>query len=82
MARVLEIDVEFLFNFVVVGKSLLSEVFRPDRDFFLEVYAPWCIHCHSLQPQVSELAQAFLDVGAQELIGVGRLNGQSNDSPR
>ena len=65
----------------IVGKNLLSEVFRPDRDFFLEVYAPWCVHCHSLEEQVENLSQSLLNVGAGDLIQVGRLNGQANDSP-
>ena len=65
----------------IVGKNLLSEVFRPDRDFFLEIYAPWCVHCHSLAQQVENLSQNLVNVGAGDLIQVGRLNGQANDSP-
>lgn len=65
----------------VVGKSILSEVFRPDRDFFLELYAPWCVHCHSVKPEVENAAQVIDEIGATELIRMGRMNGQANDSP-
>jgi len=65
----------------VVGKTILSEVFRPDRDFFLEVYAPWCAHCRTTGPQVEIVGQTLADLSANDLVQVGRINGQLNDSP-
>jgi len=65
----------------IVGKSILSEVFRPDRDFFLSVYAPWCTHCGTTNPAVEKVGDKILDLGANHLIQVGNINGQLNDSP-
>jgi len=65
----------------VVGKSILSEVFRPDRDFFLEVYAPWCVHCRTTGPQVELVGETISELSANNLVQVGKINGQLNDSP-
>jgi len=65
----------------IVGKSILSEVFRPDRDFFLSVYAPWCTHCGTTNPLVDKVGETVLDLAASDLLQVGKINGQLNDSP-
>ena len=65
---------------VLVGKNWDSIVNKPDQWVFVELYAPWCGHCKSLEPIWDELAQvvasktdlviAKMDSTANEVAGV------------
>merc|ERR1719277_1774739 len=41
----------------IVGTSLQRQVFTPDKDVLLQVYAPWCGHCKKLVPEWTKLAK-------------------------
>ena len=45
---------------IVVGKSFDDIVKNPKKDVLLEIYAPWCGHCKSLEPIYKKLATRCL----------------------
>ncbi|KIZ05380.1 prolyl 4-hydroxylase, beta polypeptide [Monoraphidium neglectum] len=47
---------------VVVGKNFDAIVKDESKDVLLEVYAPWCGHCKSLEPIYKKLAKRFSKV--------------------
>lgn len=66
---------------VVVGSTLQSEVFTPDRDVMLEVYAPWCGHCKKLEPEYLKLAKKVRTEKFLDLLSIAKIDGTANDSP-
>merc|ERR1711865_796663 len=66
---------------VVVGATLQSAVFTPDKDVMLEVYAPWCGHCKKLDPEYVKLAKKVKKEELTDLIGIAKIDGTANDSP-
>ena len=63
---------------VVVGKSFSDVVMRPGKDVLLEVYAPWCGHCKTLEPKYKELAEKLKH--NKDLI-IAKIDGTANDLP-
>eukprot|EP00928_Gymnodinium_smaydae_P061668 TRINITY_DN45701_c0_g1_i1.p1 TRINITY_DN45701_c0_g1~~TRINITY_DN45701_c0_g1_i1.p1 ORF type:complete len:477 (+),score=155.50 TRINITY_DN45701_c0_g1_i1:66-1496(+) len=66
---------------VVVGTTLQRELFTPDKDVLLEVYAPWCGHCKKLDPEYQKLAKKIKKEELTDLLTVAKIDGTSNDSP-
>ena len=46
------------------AKSVLS---TRNVDIFVEFYAPWCVHCQQLKPELRSTANAFKNVKFSEL---------------
>ncbi|CAE8624359.1 unnamed protein product [Polarella glacialis] len=66
---------------VVVGSTMQSLVFTPDKDVLLEVYAPWCGHCKKLDPEYAKLAKKIRKEELHDLFTVAKIDGTANDSP-
>eukprot|EP00439_Symbiodinium_sp_Y106_P051534 s513_g6.t2 len=66
---------------VVVGSTFEQEVFTPDKDVLLEVYAPWCGHCKKLEPEYSKLAKKIKKEELGDLLSIAKIDGTANDSP-
>lgn len=65
----------------IVGLNLKKEVFTPDKDVLLQVYAPWCGHCKKLDPEWTKLAKKIQKEELTDLLAVGKIDGTANDSP-
>merc|ERR1712060_466664 len=65
----------------VVGSTLQREVFTPDKDVMLEVYAPWCGHCKKLEPEYVKLAKKIKKEELADLLSIAKIDGTANDSP-
>jgi len=61
---------------VVVGKNFEDVVKDPKKDVLLEVYAPWCGHCKSLEPIYKKLAKRFEKV---ETVVIAKMDGTENE---
>jgi len=66
---------------IVVGQTLQSEVFTPDKDVLLEIYAPWCGHCKKLEPEYVKLAKKIKKEDLTDFISIAKMDGSANDSP-
>ncbi|KAM3297462.1 hypothetical protein ACQJBY_039380 [Aegilops geniculata] len=64
---------------VVVGKSLDQIVLNESKDVLLEIYAPWCGHCQSLEPIYNKLAKYLR--GIDSLV-IAKMDGTNNEHPR
>ena len=62
----------------VVGKSFSSVVKNSQKDVFLELYAPWCGHCQTLEPIIAELAVTLKNVPT---IVIAKMDATENDPP-
>lgn len=65
----------------VVGTTLEKELFQPDKDVLLEVYAPWCGHCKKLDPEYQKLAKKIKKEELSDLLMIAKIDGTANDSP-
>jgi len=63
---------------VVVGKTFEKLVLDNSKDVLIELYAPWCGHCKSLEPTYRDLAKRFKDV--KQLV-IAKMDATANDSP-
>ena len=63
---------------IVVGKSFDAIVRDPTKDVLIEVYAPWCGHCKSLEPIYKELADTFADIDS---VVIAKMDGTQNEHP-
>ncbi|KAF6167883.1 hypothetical protein GIB67_027661 [Kingdonia uniflora] len=64
---------------VVVGNSFDEIVLDESKDVLLEIYAPWCGHCQSLEPIYNKLAKHLRGV---ESIVIAKMDGTANEHPR
>ncbi|KAL8171186.1 LOW QUALITY PROTEIN: hypothetical protein V2J09_022990 [Rumex salicifolius] len=64
---------------VVVGKNLDEIVLDESKDALLEIYAPWCQHCISLEPIYNKLAKHLRGIDS---IVIAKMDGTSNEHPR
>ena len=63
---------------VVVGSTFDAIVKDPTKDVLLEVYAPWCGHCKSLEPIYAKLAKRFKDIDS---VVIAKMDGTENEVP-
>jgi len=66
---------------IVVGSTMEQDLFTPDKDVLLEVYAPWCGHCKKLEPEYIKLAKKVKKEELTDLLTIAKLDGTANDSP-
>lgn len=63
---------------IVVGHTVEDIVFDSKKDVLLEVYAPWCGHCQSLEPAYKKLAARFKDIDS---VVIAKMDGTTNEHP-
>jgi protein disulfide-isomerase A1 len=61
---------------IVVGKNFDEIVKDKTKDVLLEVYAPWCGHCKSLEPIYKKLAKRFAKVDS---VVIAKMDGTENE---
>lgn len=61
---------------IIVGKTVDKIVKDPTKDVLLEVYAPWCGHCKSLEPIYKKLAKRFVKIDS---VVVAKMDGTANE---
>jgi len=66
---------------VVVGYTIQQELFTPDMDVLVDIYAPWCGHCKKLEPEFLKVAKKVKKEGLSDLVKIAKLDGSLNDSP-
>lgn len=64
---------------IVVGNNFDEIVLDESKDVLLEIYAPWCGHCQSLEPTYNKLAK---HLRAIESIVIAKMDGTTNEHPR
>nr|CAB3445189.1 unnamed protein product [Digitaria exilis]CAB3448465.1 unnamed protein product [Digitaria exilis]CAB3503199.1 unnamed protein product [Digitaria exilis] len=64
---------------IVVGKNLDRIVLDESKDVLLEIYAPWCGHCQSLEPTYNKLGKHLR--GIDSLV-IAKMDGTANEHPR
>ncbi|KAI3411386.1 Protein disulfide-isomerase [Psidium guajava] len=64
---------------IVVGNNFDEIVLDESKDVLLEIYAPWCGHCQSLEPTYNKLAKHLR--GIDTLI-IAKMDGTTNEHPR
>eukprot|EP00210_Caulerpa_lentillifera_P004902 g4678.t1 len=61
---------------IVVGKTFDNIVKDPKKDVLLEIYAPWCGHCKSLEPIYKKLGKRFASI---ESVVIAKMDGTENE---
>ena len=61
----------------VVGLNFDSIVKNPEKDVFLEIYAPWCGHCQKLEPIYNQLAVQLSTISPN--IVLAKMDGTTNE---
>ncbi|XP_073123442.1 protein disulfide isomerase-like 1-4 [Henckelia pumila] len=64
---------------IVVGNNFDEIVLDESKDVLLEIYAPWCGHCQSLEPIYDKLGKHLR--GVDSLI-IAKMDGTTNEHPR
>ncbi|KAL3649761.1 Protein disulfide isomerase-like 1-3 [Castilleja foliolosa] len=64
---------------IVVGNNFDEIVLDESKDVLLEIYAPWCGHCQSLEPIYNKLGKHLK--GIDSLV-IAKMDGTTNEHPR
>ncbi|KAI3849768.1 hypothetical protein MKW98_026682 [Papaver atlanticum] len=64
---------------IVVGDNFDAVVLDESKDVLLEIYAPWCGHCQTLEPIYNKLAKHLR--GIDSLV-IAKMDGTTNEHPR
>ncbi|TXG73856.1 hypothetical protein EZV62_002435 [Acer yangbiense] len=64
---------------IVVGNNFDEIVLDESKDVLLEIYAPWCGHCQSLEPIYDKLAKHLRSI---ESLVIAKMDGTTNEHPR
>ncbi|KAF8039820.1 hypothetical protein BT93_B2129 [Corymbia citriodora subsp. variegata] len=64
---------------VVVGNNFDEIVLDESKDVLLEIYAPWCGHCQSLEPTYNKLAKHLHGI---DTLVIAKMDGTTNEHPR
>lgn len=64
---------------VAVSKNFEEIVLDESKDTLLEIYAPWCGHCQTLEPIYKKLAKRLRGI---ESLSIVKMDGTANDHPR
>lgn len=64
---------------IVVGDNFDEIVLDESKDVLLEIYAPWCGHCQSLEPTYNKLAKHLRGVNS---LVIAKMDGTTNEHPR
>jgi protein disulfide isomerase len=66
--------------FVLTAKTFNETVFKGDRDFFIEFYAPWCGHCQRLAPAFEAVGKKLQDANDDGVV-LAKFDCTTNDEP-
>ncbi|KAI3709824.1 hypothetical protein L2E82_39591 [Cichorium intybus] len=64
---------------IVVGNNFEDIVLDESRNVLLEIYAPWCGHCHALEPTYNKLAKHLRYIDS---LVIAKMDGTTNEHPR
>lgn len=64
---------------IVVGNNFDEIVLDESKDVLLEIYAPWCGHCQTLEPIYNRLAKHLRGI---ESLVIAKMDGTTNEHPR
>ncbi|KAL7115765.1 hypothetical protein ACP275_04G201600 [Erythranthe tilingii] len=64
---------------IIVGNNFDDIVLDESKDVLLELYAPWCGHCQSLEPTYNKLAKHLRGV---ESLVIAKMDGTTNEHPK
>ncbi|KAL8166833.1 hypothetical protein V2J09_008332 [Rumex salicifolius] len=64
---------------LVVGKNFDEIVLDESKDVLLEIYAPWCPHCHALERPYNRLALHLSEI---ESLVIAKMDGTTNEHPK
>ncbi|KAK4356386.1 hypothetical protein RND71_025357 [Anisodus tanguticus] len=64
---------------IVVGNNFDDIVLDESKDVLLEIYAPWCGHCQSVEPTYNKLAKHLHNI---ESLVIAKIDGTTNEHPR
>jgi len=63
---------------VVVGSTFVDQVTDVDQDVLVNIYAPWCGHCHKFEPTYRSLAKKLQHVESLKIV---KIDGTRNEIP-
>ncbi|KAK6136217.1 hypothetical protein DH2020_030049 [Rehmannia glutinosa] len=64
---------------IVVGDNFDEIVLDESKDVLLEIYAPWCGHCQSLEPIYNKLGKHLRGINS---LVIAKMDGTTNEHPR